>query len=151
MPETQALPIDRKVIFLGGDRPFSGRDLIDAALFRGELEPAWKDLLRLVAAERKADAEELEADDDAIDSAAEQFRYQRDLITAEETEQWLVERGLTLSDFSAYFVRHYWGNHWGEVAADPVDYFSAPDDLRDLLTSELILSGELDRDRKSVV
>lgn len=145
MPDTQALPIDRKVIFLCGDWPFSGRDLIDAAHFRGELEPAWQDLLRLVAAERKADAEELELDDDAIDRTAEQFRYQRDLITAEETEQWLAERGLTLSDFSAHFVRHYWGRHWGDVEADPVDYFSAPNDLRDLLTSELILSGELDR------
>ena len=31
------------------------------------------------------------------------------------------------------------------MEADPVDYFSAPNDLRDLLTSELILSGELDR------
>ena len=81
--------LESKVIFLCADRAFTVRDLIDAALFRGELELVWKDLLRLVAAERKADAEELEFDDEAIDSAAEQFRYQRDLITAEETEQWL--------------------------------------------------------------
>ena len=27
---------------------------------------------------------------------SEQFRYERDLITAEETERWLADRGLTL-------------------------------------------------------
>ncbi len=146
MSETQATVSGSKVVFLCEDRAFDFRDLIDAAHFRGELEPVWKNLLRLVAAERKADAEELEVDDEAIESAAEQFRYERDLITAEETEHWLAERGLTLNDFSAHFVRHYWDRHWGEdVEVDAVEYFSAPNDLRDLLTSELILSGELDR------
>ena len=145
MSDTETLPIDSKVIFLCEDRSFTVRDVIDAAHFRGELEPAWKDLLRLVAAEHKADAEELEFADEAIDTAAEQFRYQRDLITAEETEQWLAERGLTLSDFSAHFVRHYWGEQWDDIEPDAVEYFSAPNDLRELLTSEFILSGELDR------
>ena len=145
MSDTETLPVDSKVVFLCGERPFTVRDLLDAAHFRGELEPAWKKLLRLVAAEHRADAQGLEVADDAIDTAAEQFRYQRDLITAEETEQWLAERGLTLSDFSAYFVRQYWGQRWDDVEPDLVDYYSAPNDLRELLTSELILSGELDR------
>jgi hypothetical protein len=145
MPETQTPAIDRKVIFACGERAFDVRDMIDAAHFRGELESAWQDFLRLVAAEKKADEQNLEFDDATIDTAAEQFRYEHDLITAEETENWLAERGLTLSDFSAYFVRHYWGARWDDVAPEAVDYFSAPNELRELLTSELILSGELDR------
>jgi hypothetical protein len=145
MSETQAPLIDSKVIFLCGDRTFCVRDMVDAAHFRGELEPEWKNLLRHVAAERKADAQDLEIDDAAIDIAAEQFRYEHDLITAEETENWLTERGLTLGDFSAYFVRHYWGKQWDEVEPEAVNFFIAPSELRELLTSELILSGELDR------
>lgn len=144
MSDTETLPIDSKVIFLCGERAYDVRDLLDAALFRGELEPAWKEFLRLTAAEQKADAEELEVPDDAIDTAAQQFRYQRDLITAEETEQWLAERDLTLSDFSAHFVRHYWGEKWDDIEPAALDYFSAPNELRDLLIRELILSGELD-------
>ena len=35
------------IIFVCGDRSFTVRDVIDAALFRGELEPEWKNLLRL--------------------------------------------------------------------------------------------------------
>ena len=145
MPEAETLPIDHKVIFVCGERSFTVRDIIDAALFRGEVEPAWNELLRLEAAERKADEENLEFSDDAIDAAAERFRYEHDLITAEETEQWLAQRGLNLADFSAYFVRHYWGEQFDDVEPAPLDYLSAPNEMRELLTTELILSGELDR------
>ena len=69
MSETQATVSGSKVVFLCEDRSFDFRDLIDAAHFRGELEPIWKNLLRLIAAERKADADELEVDDEAIESA----------------------------------------------------------------------------------
>ena len=145
MSDASTAPLASKVVFLCSDRAYTVRDLIDAAHFRGEVEPAWNDLLRLMAAERKAEAEGLEFDDEAIDTAVEQFRYQRDLITAEETEKWLAERALTLNDFSAYFVRHYWGEKWDDVEAAVVDYFSAPNELRALLINELILSGELDQ------
>ena len=145
MPDTDTTLIDSKVIFVCGDRAFAVRDLLDAAHFRGELDPEWKNLLRRLAAEKKADEQDLEFDDDAINSAAERFRYEHDLITAEETENWLTERGLTLGDFSAYFVRQYWDQQWDDVEPEAVDFFSASQELRELLTSELILSGELDR------
>ena len=147
MPDTDTEPalIESKVIFVCEDRSFTGRDIIDAAIFRGELEPEWKHLLRLLAAERRAEEENLEFEDDAIDTAAEQFRYQHDLITAEETEQWLAQRGLTLADFSAYFVRNYWGGKWDDVEGEELEYFSAPNELHKMLIDELILCGELDR------
>jgi hypothetical protein len=136
---------DSNVVFTSGDKSFTVRDLIDAAAFRGELEPIWNELLRLVAAEEKADEKELELDDSVIDQAAETFRYDHDLITAEETEQWLEQRGLTLSDFSDHFVRHYWGDTIEDAEPEAIDYVSAPNELRELLVVELILSGELDR------
>ncbi|MEO7167747.1 MAG: hypothetical protein ABI787_12560 [Spartobacteria bacterium] len=134
-----------KVVFVCGERSFGIRDLLDAAHFRSELEPEWNSLLRCLAAEKKADEQNLEFEDDAIDLAAEQFRYEHDLITAEETENWLTTRGLTLSDFSAYFVRQYWATQMEEVTPEEMDYFSATAELRELLTCDLLLSGELDR------
>ena len=70
----------------------------------------------------------------------------RDLITAEDTERWLEERGLTLDDFNGYFVRHYWADRLDQ-ASEPtgLDYRTAADSLWDLLIVELQLSGELDR------
>ena len=145
MSDSEAAATKIKVIFVCADRSFTMRDVIDAALFRGELEPEWKKLLRLLAAETKANEQDLEFDDDAIDAAAERFRYDHDLITAEETEQWLAERGLNLGDFSGFFVRHYWGEQWDDVEPETSDYLSAPTEMHELLTNELILSGELNR------
>ena len=136
---------ERRVVFRCG-RDYTIRDVIDAAYFRGELKPCWEELLRGVEAEREANASELEADDEAIASAAEGFRYERDLITAEETEHWLEERGLTLEDFSDYFARAYWRKTLNAKApAEPIAVYSASPELRDLLTAELFFSGELDR------
>jgi hypothetical protein len=137
--------IESRVVFTSGSESFTVRELIDSARVRGELESIWNELLRLVAAEERADEKELELDDSAIDQAAEAFRYEYDLITAEETEQWLEERGLTLNDFTDYFVRHYWGNEVEDVEREEIDLESAPNELRDLLIVELILSGELGR------
>ncbi|HEY1771030.1 MAG TPA: hypothetical protein VGG02_12330 [Chthoniobacterales bacterium] len=137
--------IESRIVFSTEKHPFSVRDLIDAAQFRGEVEPLWRDFLRLVAAEDKANEAGSEVDDDAIDSAAEQFRYQHDLITAEETERWLDERGLTLGDFTSYFVRQFWGAQAADAPAEEQEYLSAPNESRALFTIELVLSGELDR------
>ena len=145
MSDSEATAIKIRVVFVCGDRSFTVRDVIDAALFRDELEPEWKNLLRLLAAEKKADEQDLEFDDDAIDAAAERFRYDHDLITAEETEQWLAGRGLALDDFSGFFLRHFWGEQWDDVEPAAIDYLSAPNEMRELLINELLLSGELDR------
>ena len=145
MSDSEATAIDVRVIFVCGDRSFTVRDVIDAALFRGELEPEWKNLLRLLAAEKKADEQDLEFDDDAIDAAAERFRYDHDLITAEETEQWLAGRGLALGDFSGFFVRHFWANNGTMSNRQRSTISLRLTRCMNCSTDELILSGELDR------
>lgn len=146
MAEVESRKVESRIVFSSGEDAFTVRDVIDAAHFRGEIEPLWRDLLRIVAAEERADASGLEVDDAAIDSAVEQFRYQHDLITAEETERWLSERRLTLGDFGAYFVRH----HWGETAEESAEfgsrsYLEVAPEMRELFTIELTLNGELER------
>ena len=101
-------------VFTVGPNSYAVRDVIDAAQFRGEMQPAWDEFLRLVACEERAGTEDRESDDAAIDTAVRTFRYDHDLITAEETERWLADRELTLSDFSDYFTRHYWGEGMGD-------------------------------------
>ncbi|CAN5450110.1 hypothetical protein BH20VER3_BH20VER3_18640 [soil metagenome] len=145
MGETSTESIQDKLVFICHEVPFTVRDVIDAAHFRAELEPIWSNLLRFVAAEARADAQELEFDDDAIDTAVEQFRYEHDLITAEETEKWLADRGMSLADFSEYFVRRYWGDKFEDVEPEALDLLSASSEMRALLAAELLFSGELDR------
>jgi hypothetical protein len=146
MANTESVSHDDLVVCACGGQDYTARDAIEAALFRGDLGAVWERFLHRVAAEKKADETEMDLDEDAIDSAAEAFRYQHDLITAEETEQWLMMRGLTLDDFSDYFARQYCGNALEDkVQADPLEYLEAPDDLRQLFAAELILAGDLDR------
>src|SRR6266480_7068062 len=135
-----------------GEQEYTARDAIDAAIFRGELDVKWKEFLHQVAAERRADELEVEPDESAISSAAEAFRYQYDLITAEETEAWLANRSLTFDDFSDYFTRQYFASTLHEdIVPDEIEYNSASPELRQLFVAELILSGELDEMTKELM
>jgi len=146
MADTQSVSHDDLVVCASGGKEYKAPDAIDAALLRGQLQAAWKEFLCHVKAEKRAEELELELDDDAINEAAESFRYQHDLITAEETEQWLGARSLTLDDFSDYLARQYWHGAFDEdIEPEDVDFTSAPPELRELFTLELILSGELSR------
>src|SRR5215212_9749202 len=109
MPSTESVSHQDLVLCASGQREYKTRDVIDAALWRGALNESWNRLLLRIEAERLADERELEYEDDQIDAAAEAFRYERDLITAEDTKQWLASRCLTIDNFSDYFARQYWG------------------------------------------
>ena len=127
-----------------GTQEYTARDAIDAAIFRGELEERWLTFLRHLAAEERADELELELDESAISAAAEEFRYRHDLITAEETEAWLANRGLTFEDFSDYFARQYCMGALDEgFSLEQIEYTAADPGLRQLFVGELILSGAL--------
>ena len=145
MSSTESVSPDKVIVCACGTHEYTARDAIDAAIFRGELEEKWQTFLDHVAAEDRADELELELDESAISAAAEEFRYRHDLITAEETEGWLANRGLTSGDFSAYFVRQYCAGALDEgFRSQEVGYTSAPQELRHLFLAELILSGQLD-------
>ena len=129
-----------------GKHRYPASDAIDAAIFRGELEAKWKEFLKAIEAEKRSDELDSDLDEAAITSAADAFRYEYDLITTEETEEWLANRGLNLDDFTDYFTRHYWANAFHkEMVPVDVEYQSASAKLRESFLTELILSGELDR------
>ncbi len=131
-------------VFAIADRLVSIDEVIAAAHFRGQLVDWWNRTLILDECERRA-AELGEVNELAVQSAAEQFRYDRELITAEEAECWLEAHGLTADEFSDYFVRQYWAELLeNKVVPVPVDYLSAPVELSNLLRVELLLSGGFD-------
>lgn len=146
MPTSETVSHHDLVVCLCGDQEYTARDAIDAAIFRGELEAKWKEFLEAVEAERHSDELDLDLDEAAISSAAEAFRYEYDLIAAEEIEAWLASRSLIPDDFIDYFTRHYWANAlYKKIIPVEVEYHSASPELRELFLAELILSGELDR------
>jgi len=134
------------VVCACGSKEYCARDVIEAAFFRGEAEQAWPEFLRGLAADDHAVEQDLDLPDGAIEAAAEEFRYQHDLITAEETERWLTDHGLTMEDFTEYFTRHYWrANLEEEVVPQSIDFGTAPAELREIFIADVILSGALHR------
>src|SRR5260370_33743941 len=124
--ETESVSHDDLIVCECGNQEYTARDTMDAALFRGELDSKWKEFLRCVESEKRADELDLELDDDAIATAVEAFRYEHDLITAEETEAWLATRGLTLDDFTDYFTRRDSADALkGDVVPEQIEYISA--------------------------
>ena len=145
MSSTESVSPQDVIVCACGTEEYVARDALDAAIFRGEFEDKWQKFLRNVAAEARADELELELEESAISAAAEEFRYQHDLITAEETEAWLASRGLTLDDFSDYFARQYCASAVPEgFCPEEIGYGSAAPELRELFVAEVILSGDLE-------
>src|SRR5437868_1691286 len=145
MAPIQSISGDALVVCTCGGKEYKARDVIDAALFRGELETSWQEFLCRIAAEKRVRELKLELDYVAVEDMAEAFRYTHDLITAEETEQWLSDRGLTLEEFTDYFARQYWQTELREkMSPEDVDLSAAPDALRHLFITDLIFSDELD-------
>ena len=134
-------------IFASDDgRTYTLSDVVAAAHFRGDLEEPWRRMLQRLAADEAAADRDLETDDDALQALSDEFRSDRDLITAEETETWLEQRGLTLDDFNDHFVRAYWGDALGaKVEPQEVDFIEASEELREMLNVELLLSGDFEQ------
>jgi hypothetical protein len=152
MPIRESVSHHDLVVCACGNREYTARDAIDASIFRGELDVEWKEFLHRVEAERRGDELDLDLDESAISGAAEAFRYEHDLITGEETETWLANRGLSFDDFSDYFTRDYYASTLHEdIVPDEIEYNSASSELRQVFVAELILSGELDEMTKDLM
>ena len=87
-----------------------------------------------------------EFDESALQERSEEFRISRDLISAEETERWLEERGLSLNDFGDFLVRQEISAS-ASVSSDcqVEEYAFASADLRELLRIDLLFTGDFDR------
>ena len=124
------------------DAPVSVGEVVCAAHFRNELQPSVAEVALGIACEEEAARWKLEADHAAIEAMVDQFRYEMDLISAEEAEAWLDSRGMTADEFQDYFNRRYWRETLRDkVIPDRVDPSRVVPDLFGLLQVELLLSG----------
>ena len=146
MPISEPIARENRVIFSRGEREFTAKEVVDCAVLRGEIDPLWDEFVRIGECDQLASEQELEPDESAVDAAAIAFRYHHDLITAEETERWLENRGVSLGEFGEYFARQYWGRTYSGATHVPTStYQTAAAEEKDLFLVDLILSGSLDQ------
>src|SRR5262245_7775957 len=84
------------------------RDVIDFGWFMGTVQRVWGDLRLSLARTETAEGLEMEPGSEELQTLSDEFRYQLDLISAEEAERWLANRGLTAPAFAKFFLRRYW-------------------------------------------
>ena len=142
-PMDEAATSESRIVLQADGREFSVADVMRAAHFRGELDASWQSLLSKLACLQYAEEKALEPGSDKLQAIADQFRYEHDLITSEETEEWLAERGLDEDIFAAHVLRTYWRTELGErVKTPPKELVLTSDDSAPLVV-QLILSGLL--------
>jgi len=135
-----------RAAFVAAGRTRVLADVMSAAGFRGELEP-----LRQVSFNRSRLADlacqrELEPDEVAVDEIAGDYRYGRDLTTAEECERWLMDRGLSVEDFQAHCLRVYWEKQLaGDEGGGGNGADDEPEEVARWFEVDLLLSDDFDR------
>ncbi len=136
-------PLGSTVLFLGGGREWTAADAVTAAAARGALDDAARETLAAYAAEEWAEHENLEIDEEELQQRSERYRYEHDLISAGETEEWLAARGMTVDDFTEWL----YGRLCVEKASGlgPRASDDQPKDFGDRLLIHLWLSGEMER------
>ncbi|MGZ6988635.1 MAG: hypothetical protein ACXVH0_06725, partial [Thermoanaerobaculia bacterium] len=132
-------------VFRAGGRVFRWEDVVRAAELWGAWNPIKERALLNLALLALVDTEaEAAVPQDEVDAAADDFRYERDLITAEELEEWLAHWRLDaetwLDWIHASLLR--------DRLPDFVPRAEPEEDLREVelaLLAEAVCSGELAR------
>jgi len=136
---------EERLVFACNDCEYSIGDIIDSAWLAGELDESWSALLQGLACEEVAAERRLQVDSAWLQSASEEFRYERDLLTVEETELWLTAHQVTTQQFNDYFLRRYWRENLEDVPTpDEMSYPTAGTKLHEMLRVEVLLSGKFE-------
>ncbi len=133
-------------VFSVGDARYDWADVLLAAHLRGDWAALETQIRQGLACQRALDNddESEEADPQAVDAAAAEFRYARDLVSAEEAEAWLTEHGLTTEGWLDYIERDVLRDKHAEELDELVERYPVTDDeVAALAWAEGMCSGRL--------
>jgi len=137
-----------RIVFTSPNTRHTVQDILDFAWFLGVLQPLAREAQLGRARQEGAAAQGLEADLAEITRASDEFRYERDLLTAEEAEAWLAARDVSQLQFSDSFTRKYWCARLEEPSEDSVPAPPYPDLAhRELMRAESIQVSEEEIDQ----
>jgi hypothetical protein len=103
-------------VFEVGEVSYCWGDVVLLAMLTGRWTPLEREIREGLACVRHAERTGAEEPEAAIDAFAAEFRYERDLITAEETEAWLGDRGIETADWLEWTRREVLRREWAAEA-----------------------------------
>ncbi len=94
-----------RAVFAVGNRTYCWEDVVLAAKLRGEWDAFERRLRQGLACVKRAEELGEGPSEEELEAAAGDFRYERDLVAAEEMEAWLERRGLSVEEWMGYVLR----------------------------------------------
>lgn len=133
-------------VFTVGGQVYFWEDVVLAGLVAGEWAALERDLRDGVACVTRARAEHVLPGTEELRAAAAAFRYERDLISAEEASGWLARWKVQPEDWMDYLRRALLRRRWCADLATIADRFPPADTVVDAARhAEAVCSGTLAR------
>lgn len=134
-----------QVVFSVDGRDYLWEDVVRAAESRGDWARLRRRASEDIARLRKWEEEPEALEEAEIESAADEFRYDRDLISAEEMETWLARWGLTAESWMDYVRGSLLRRKWSGDPMRIAESSSSEPEFEEHLLAEAVCSGELRR------
>ena len=135
-----------QLVFSIGRQQYYWDDVILSARLWGDWADLEKELREGIACLKRLDKAEEEFDPEELESAANDFRYERDLLTAEEAEAWLNRWNLSADSWMEYLQRFMLRRKWADQLVEIVArYRVTKKEIHSSLHAEAICSGHLAR------
>lgn len=133
-------------LFTVAGRSYAWEDVLLAAELRGELGALERQTRQGLACLKRLAADAGDVPSEAVRAAATVFRYDRNLLAAEELEAWLDDRGLTVSDWNGYLRRLVLRERWeDELERIEAEFPVGDDEVEAALPAEAVCTGLLRR------
>ncbi|HEX9663227.1 MAG TPA: hypothetical protein VGB27_13140 [Candidatus Binatia bacterium] len=135
-----------QLVFSVGRQQYYWDDVILSARLWGDWADLEKELREGIACLKRLDEAAEEFDPEELESAANDFRYERDLLTAEEAEAWLNRWNLSADSWMEYLQRFMLRRKWADQLVEIVArYRVTKKEIHSSLYAEAICSGHLAR------
>jgi hypothetical protein len=139
------------IVFSVDGEDYRWRDVIVAAVRWGEWAEADRRTRQGIAAMHYSEETSDPLPAGALDSAAKEFRYARDLVTALSMEQWLGRWSITAKDWTGHLKRELHRTRWPAIADALIGRYEMPDDyIAPLALVDAMCSGALDEWAKTL-
>lgn len=133
-----------RAIFEARGRTWTLGRLLGAAELLGLDGGLWQATADAASSATYAEEEGYEIDDARLQEALDDFRYGRQLVTAEETEGWLRERDVTEEELVDWLVRRHWLERFAaELPSIRADYPPSAGEVEESIWPEIVLGARL--------
>ena len=137
--------LDERIFSLGSST-YTIRDLMAAAHRWGDWAGLEAEVGQGLACVERADDTDDDVDDNELDSAAQEFRYARELVSGQEMEAWLARWSLDVDEWMEFVRRSRLRERWtAELSSIVAEYPVDPEDIEAALHAEAVCSGFLAR------